>query len=320
MDTTKDMSHEASKPAPEPLSLIQRFVNSPTSTTATRSSAHRRACATGSRRGFPAPTRVSEGDLRRAIDVREGLRALLLANNNGEELDEPAGAPGARCQPRRRGVSFGAGGEPELSTPWAWTAIARLLAMVAAAAVEGSWSASSARGTTACGPSTTARRTASGAGAPWRPAGTWRRRARTASGTSRPRRSWRGRSRGADPASTCGASPPDPASRVTPVTRPGAPESWCRRPCRRQAGGDADLVPGVASRLDGGVGAARAGRSCCPAPPRGERPGPPTGGSSGERSRGGVTAQHRRLGAVGGDQRAVAPEFVGQTIALSPSW
>jgi predicted RNA-binding Zn ribbon-like protein len=32
---------------------------------------------------------VTEGDLRRAIDVREGLRALLLANN-GAELDQPA--------------------------------------------------------------------------------------------------------------------------------------------------------------------------------------------------------------------------------------
>ena len=41
---------------------------------------------------MPAGEPVSEGDLRRAIEVREGLRALLPANN-GTQLDRPRSGP-----------------------------------------------------------------------------------------------------------------------------------------------------------------------------------------------------------------------------------
>ena len=84
---------------------------------------------------------VTEGDLRRAIDVREGLRALLLANNGSEfdpgaieRLDRAASRAGLRLR-------FHAGGcaEFEPDATGVDGALARLLAIVAEARVEGEW-------------------------------------------------------------------------------------------------------------------------------------------------------------------------------------
>lgn len=137
------MSHEASKPAPEPLALVQRFVNS-----LDLDHADEELTAPESLRDWfaergllSADERVSEGDLRRAIDVREGLRALLLANN-GEELDEAAVGRLDRAASRAGvRVSFDAGGEPQLVPDAVGVdgAIAQLMAIVAAARVDGSW-------------------------------------------------------------------------------------------------------------------------------------------------------------------------------------
>ena len=58
------------------------FVNTSTTSTTRRTSAPRGAAAVAGRARADGRGRaVSEGDLRRAIDVREGLRAVLLANN-----------------------------------------------------------------------------------------------------------------------------------------------------------------------------------------------------------------------------------------------
>jgi predicted RNA-binding Zn ribbon-like protein len=83
---------------------------------------------------------VSDADLTRAIDVREGLRALLLAHN-GEDadaakvarLDRAAGRAGMRA-------SF-ASGTPELVPGPAGVdgALASILAIVAASAEQGTW-------------------------------------------------------------------------------------------------------------------------------------------------------------------------------------
>jgi predicted RNA-binding Zn ribbon-like protein len=85
-----------------------------------------------------ADEEVTEGDLRRAIDVREGLRALLLANNGLpldeakiERLDRAASRAGVR-------VRFRPGATPELVPDAGGVdgAIARLMSIVAGA-VEG---------------------------------------------------------------------------------------------------------------------------------------------------------------------------------------
>jgi predicted RNA-binding Zn ribbon-like protein len=84
---------------------------------------------------------VTQADLARALDVREGLRALLLAHN-GEPLDS-ARVGRLDAAARRAGVrvGFGAGPRPEL-VPQAGGvdgALAHLLAIVAAAAERGTW-------------------------------------------------------------------------------------------------------------------------------------------------------------------------------------
>jgi predicted RNA-binding Zn ribbon-like protein len=135
--------HESTKPAPDPLYLVQRFVNSLDIDHGDEElqtpSALRGWLA---ERGLlSADEAVSEGDLRRAIDVREGLRALLLANN-GEELDEAAVERLERASSRAGvRVTFSEGGRPELVPDAVGVdgAIARLMAIVAASRVDGSW-------------------------------------------------------------------------------------------------------------------------------------------------------------------------------------
>ena len=137
------MSHEASKPAPEPLALVQRFVNSLDLDDGDEELATPESLRDWlAERGLlSADERVSEGDLRRAIDVREGLRALLLANN-GEELDDAAVERLERASSRAGvRVTFTPGGQPELVPDAIGVdgAIARLMAIVARSRVDGSW-------------------------------------------------------------------------------------------------------------------------------------------------------------------------------------
>ena len=83
--------------------------------------------------------RPTEAEFRRAIDVREGLRAVLLAHNGGE-LDEDAVARLDRAAAKAAlGVSFSP--EPDLEPQSAGVdgALARLLALVAAAKAAGNW-------------------------------------------------------------------------------------------------------------------------------------------------------------------------------------
>jgi predicted RNA-binding Zn ribbon-like protein len=132
------------KTAPAPLRLVQRFVNSVdlengqdelTSPDALRDWLAERDL-------MDAGERVTTADLKRAVDVREGLRALLLANaglpldgGRVERLDAAVGRAGMR-------VRFRPGAEPTLEPEAGGVngAIARLMAIVAAAVEQGSWS------------------------------------------------------------------------------------------------------------------------------------------------------------------------------------
>ena len=131
------------KTAPQPLELVQRFVNS-----VDLESGEDELTDPAALRGWLAERdligpdeRVTKADLARAIDVREGLRALLLGNNGGPvdedrvaRLDRAAARAGVR-------VVFRPGAEPELAPEArAWTArSARLMAIVAGAAEQGRW-------------------------------------------------------------------------------------------------------------------------------------------------------------------------------------
>jgi predicted RNA-binding Zn ribbon-like protein len=130
------------KTAPAPLDLVQRFVNSVDLESGedelTSPEALRDWLA--ERRLLDAGERVGAGDLRRAVDVREGLRALMLANN-GLELD----ADGVERLDRavaRAGVRMHFhGADPEL-VPQAGGvdgALGRLMVIVAGAVEQGRW-------------------------------------------------------------------------------------------------------------------------------------------------------------------------------------
>jgi predicted RNA-binding Zn ribbon-like protein len=131
------------KTAPQPLYLVQRFVNSIDLESGEDEldspDALRRWLL--ERELLAAGEGVGEDDLARALDVREGLRAVLLANNGlpleerkVERLDRAVRGAGVR-------VRFRPGEEPELVPDSAGVdgAIARLMAIVAAAVEHGRW-------------------------------------------------------------------------------------------------------------------------------------------------------------------------------------
>ena len=131
------------KTAPHPLDLVQRFVNSVdlesgedelTSPEALREWFAERGLLDGG-------DMVSGGDLARALDVREGLRAVLRGNNGlpldehaVERLDQAVGRAAVR-------VRFATGRDPELVADARGVdgAIARLMAIVAASVEHGDW-------------------------------------------------------------------------------------------------------------------------------------------------------------------------------------
>jgi predicted RNA-binding Zn ribbon-like protein len=87
--------------APEPLRLVQRFVN-------TIDISHDREWLTGwlDEEGLSSP---SEPDLARARDVREAFRELLYANNGQGEGAEPPSALDTAAETARLTIDFGAG-------------------------------------------------------------------------------------------------------------------------------------------------------------------------------------------------------------------
>jgi predicted RNA-binding Zn ribbon-like protein len=131
------------KTAPGPLRLVQRFVNSVDLETGedelTSAGALREWLA--ERELIDHGERVTTADLMRAIDVREGLRALLLANA-GLPLDaervERLDAAVARAGMRMR---FRPGAEPALEPDARGVdgALGRLMAIVSGAVEQGGW-------------------------------------------------------------------------------------------------------------------------------------------------------------------------------------
>ena len=134
------------KTAPDGLRLVQRFVNSteihenrPTDEELVSPEALRGWLA--ERELMDASEPVTDTDLARALEVREGLRALLMAHN-GEPLDRDRVERLDRvARDVQVHVCFGEDAEPELVAESGGVdgALARLLAIVATAAEQGTW-------------------------------------------------------------------------------------------------------------------------------------------------------------------------------------
>ena len=131
------------KTAPQPLYLVQRYVNSVDLESGEDELSDPQALAGWlAERGLLDPgAPVTKADLRRAVDAREGLRAVLLTHNGlplDEErvarLDQAVSRAGVR-------VHFQPGRDPELvpDAEGVDGALARLMAIVAAAVEQGRW-------------------------------------------------------------------------------------------------------------------------------------------------------------------------------------
>jgi predicted RNA-binding Zn ribbon-like protein len=130
-------------PAPEPLRLVQAFVNTRDIEAGTDELTDPEALrAWFLREGLPgAEEPPGPGDLERAVAVREALRALALANN-GEPLDPRAVVVLNRVAERARlVVRFDGWGRAELvpAERGVDAAIARILAAAVRAEAEGTW-------------------------------------------------------------------------------------------------------------------------------------------------------------------------------------
>jgi predicted RNA-binding Zn ribbon-like protein len=137
------VSSNLSSNPPHDLDLVIDFVNTLDAEAQTDELAGEQASSWFSGRELLDPAReMSDAERERAVELREALRALMLANNGGEP-DEQAIATLDRVAARGQlGVAFGAGGDPTL-TPRADDydgALARLLVPVARAGLDGTWS------------------------------------------------------------------------------------------------------------------------------------------------------------------------------------
>ena len=131
------------KRAPEPLRVVQQFVNSADLEEGkedldTPAALHDWLRA---RDLLPSDKPISAADHRRALEVREGLRAVLLAHNGGtadpaavKRLEDAAGHASLR-------PSFPPGEPPRLvpACQGVSGALAQLLGIVAASAADGTW-------------------------------------------------------------------------------------------------------------------------------------------------------------------------------------
>ena len=131
------------KRAPEPLRFVQQFVNTAeldedaddlTSPEALRDWMAARDLA-------DPDAEVTDADLRRALEVREGLRAVLYTHNGGDRDDEALELLERAASRAALRATFAGDCAPRLTPAAKGTdaGLARLLAIVARSAADGSW-------------------------------------------------------------------------------------------------------------------------------------------------------------------------------------
>jgi predicted RNA-binding Zn ribbon-like protein len=132
-------------PAPGDLGLVQAFVNTRWDLDheleeQLRGPSEIAAWLT-ERRLLEPGTELTTGDLKRALDVREGLRALLFVNNGAIQDDEAIERLNRVLGRTPLAVSFGADATPELTSRGRGfeAAMGSLASIVAVAQIDGSW-------------------------------------------------------------------------------------------------------------------------------------------------------------------------------------
>ena len=128
--------HDADRPAPGDLRLVQRLVNTLDLEEGTDALSDTWPGSAGLASGA-----LSEEDVERVAIFREAVRRLLLAHTGGEVDAEAVAALEAFGQEATVRVSFGADGSPRLEPAASGgdEVIARLLAIIARTAAEGTW-------------------------------------------------------------------------------------------------------------------------------------------------------------------------------------
>lgn len=133
-------------PAPGDLGLVQAFVNSRWDLDREleeqlRTPSELAAWLAG-RRLLEPGTELTAADLKRALDLREGLRALLLVNNGAIPDDEAIERLNRVLGRTALAVRFGTDATPELSSRGRDldAAMGSLASIVAVAQIDGSWS------------------------------------------------------------------------------------------------------------------------------------------------------------------------------------
>jgi predicted RNA-binding Zn ribbon-like protein len=129
-------------PAPGRLRLVQRFVNTVDFENGIEELTDPAALEQALEEiGVPAGVRLSQGDLQRALQVREALRALLLGNN-GIAVERSTLATLEQAAARGRlTVEFGENGRAELVSRARGldAALGRIVGVVHTAMADGSW-------------------------------------------------------------------------------------------------------------------------------------------------------------------------------------
>lgn len=134
---------EPEKRAPEPLRLVQQFVNSaePDEDLDEMTTPAELRGWLSARGMTDESSEISETDLQRALDVREGLRAVLFTHNGGERDAEAIARLERAAATAALRASFPAEGDPGLvpARDGVNGALAALLAIVAASSADGGW-------------------------------------------------------------------------------------------------------------------------------------------------------------------------------------
>jgi predicted RNA-binding Zn ribbon-like protein len=137
LQVSKVPRYDVPKAAPPPLRLVQLFVNTVDLEHQREWLADPRALTDWARERklIPAGTKFTQGDLRRALELREAFRVLLTANRSGRAAPDALQVVADAARAARLTVAFGPGGSPKL-VPQA-VGVDGLRGQLVAVAVEG---------------------------------------------------------------------------------------------------------------------------------------------------------------------------------------